>query len=63
MSKNIFINKAICKSWNRKSGNGMREMMEIREIWVGMLGIPGIWVRMQRIGVGMPGICVGMRGI
>ena len=39
--------RAICKSWNGELGNGMREMK-------------GMVVGMQRIGVEMKGIRVGM---
>ena len=58
---------AICKSWNRESGNGMKGMMGTREIRVGMRGI-NVRTWEIRVGtwetkVGMQGIRVGMRGM
>ena len=63
LSKNILINKAICKSRNGELRNGMKGMMGIQRIWVRMWGIWGIWVGMRGIEVGMWEIRVGMRGI
>ena len=42
LSKNILINKAICKSRNGELRNGMKGMMGIQRIWVRMWGIWGI---------------------
>ena len=62
----LITKRAICKSRNRESGNGMKETMEMRRIRVRMIGMRGIRVRligMQGIRVGIIGIRVGMQGI
>ena len=56
---NLDTSKAICKSRNGESGNGMRGMMGMWGISVGMMGMKGIKVGMM----GMQGIAVGMWGI
>ena len=59
----ILTTKAICKSQNGESGNGMRGMVGMREIKVGIMGMQGIRVGMWGIRVGMMemwGIRVGM---
>ena len=64
------VTLAISKSWNGKSGNGIRGMMgmrgtrvEMMGIRVGMIGMMVIRAGMWGIGVEMQGIGVGMRGI
>ena len=54
---NLDTSKAICKSRNGESGNGMRVMMGMWGISVGMMGMKGIKVGMM----GMWGIRVEMR--
>ena len=56
---NLITERAICKSRNGESGNGMKEMMEMRRIRVRMIGNVGDQVRMM----GMQGIRVGMQCI
>ena len=50
--------KAISKSWNGESGNGMKGMMGMRGIRVGMMEMWRIRVEMRGIGLGMRGIRV-----
>ena len=63
----LYCLKAICKSWNEESGNGMRGMMRMRGIRLGTRVIRvrtrGIKMRMQGIRVGMRGMGVGMLGM
>ena len=61
----ILTTKAICKSQNGGSGSGMRGMVGMREIKVGIMEMQGIRVGMWGIRVGMMemwGIRVGMWG-
>ena len=56
----------ICKNQNEESENGMREIMRMWGIRVGMMGMWGIWVGMWGISVGMMEMRVkgvGMREI
>ena len=66
-SETHLQNTAICKSRNEESGNGMKGMIRMRGIKMGMQGIGegmrGIRVGMMEIRAGMMGIRVGMRGI
>ena len=42
------FHEAICKSWNGESGSGMKEIMGMRGITVGMMEIRVIRVDLQR---------------
>ena len=58
-----LVTLAISKSWNGKSGNGIRGMMGMRGTRVEMMGIRVGMIGMMVIRAGMWGIGVEMQGI